>query len=90
MEAFVAKCSNVLKNTQDTGDSRTEGYNQHLLFLHVCLTLHPDMDVEQFSKKHPHGGKIGIGNSWLNTIFKRCKMLRLHAAFHDAVGVRKN
>ena len=86
---FVAKCCAVLKNIRCTGETRPEGHNQHLLFQAACLMLHPDMDIEQFSKKYPHGGKIGIGNSWLNTIFKYSKMLRLHAAFHDAFGVMK-
>jgi hypothetical protein len=66
-----------------------EGHDQHLLFLTACLMLKPDMDPEQFSKKHPHGGKIGIGNSWLNMFFKHSKILRLHAVFHDAFGVMK-
>jgi hypothetical protein len=52
--------------------------------------LHPDVEAIEMSGKHPHGGKIGIGNSWLNMFFKRCKILRLHAAFHDAFGVMKN
>jgi hypothetical protein len=81
---FVSKCYTVLKSSQ------TKEHNQHQLFLTACLLLKPDLDVEQFSKKYPHGGKIGIGDSWLNMLFNRSKMLRLHAAFHDAFGSMKS
>jgi hypothetical protein len=88
--AFVARCCAVLKNRiSGSSEIDPEGYHQHLLFITACLMLHPEMEVEQFVKKYPHGGKIGIGNSWLNVIFKRSKMLRLHAAFHDAFGVMR-
>jgi hypothetical protein len=86
---FVVKCCAVLKNLCGNNQTRDEGHNQHLLFLTACLLLHPELEVEQFSQKYPHGGKIGIGNSWLNMIFKHCKVLRLHASFHDAFGVMK-
>lgn len=63
---------------------------QHALFLVVCKILSPDINIETISKMAPHGGKIGIGDSYLNSLLKYSKVLRLHAGFHDAFGFMKS
>ncbi len=63
---------------------------QHILFLSVCLSLHPKANVKELSVLNPYGGMIGIGNStWLNWCLCRFKLFRLHAGFHDAYGFMK-
>lgn len=60
---------------------------QHILFLGVCLLLKSDVDPLIVSIKFRHGGMIGYGNSvFINSLLKRSKILRIHAAFHDASG----
>ena len=55
-------------------------------FLAACKHYSPTVDVETLSNETPYGGLIGIGDSSLERLFNFCKVLRLHAALHDASG----
>lgn len=86
---FVTLCYNQSKAPESQPQHRHICDKQHLLFLIVCKMLCPELDVTIVSAEHPHGGKIGIGNSYLNCVFRYSKILRLHAAFHDAFGLTR-
>lgn len=57
-------------------------------FLAACCVFlqHVNPDIAYFNATCPYGGLIGMGNSLLDGIFKRSKVLRLHAILHDAAG----
>lgn len=59
------------------------------LFLAVCRQVNSDCDIESIDIVEPFGGLIGPGNSRLHPYLKKYKILRLHAAFHDAYGFVK-
>ena len=40
----------------------------------------------ELDQKFPFGGLIGNGNSYLDSVFRYSKVLRLHAILHDAAG----
>ena len=52
--------------------------------------LDPEVDGEIALKFRPYGGFIGIDNSRLDPLLKPSKVLRLHAALHDATGIIKD
>ena len=83
---FVLQCAVLFSEQQQTYN----GCKQHLLFLIVCQNLLPTVDTRYIDTNYPHGGKIGIGNSSLDRVFRFSKLLRLHAAFHDAFGLMKS
>jgi hypothetical protein len=58
-------------------------------FLAVCCHLDSTIDMDFINDTCPHGGKIGIGNSVLDTLFGGSKLLRLHAVLHDGCGYMK-
>ena len=65
--------------------------NRKILFHAVCQDiLNDEYDIRQVSKDVPYGALIGIGNSKLDKVFKHLKVLRLHAAYHDAFGYCKS
>ena len=59
---------------------------RQLYFVAACSLLDPEVDGEIAFKFRPYGGFIGIDNSRLDSLLKRSKVLRLHAALHDAAG----
>ena len=63
---------------------------RRLYFVADCSLLDPEIDGEIALKCRPYGGFIGIDNSRLDPLFKRSKVLRLHAALHDAAGFIKD
>jgi hypothetical protein len=58
-------------------------------FLAACYHLNKHIDPEEIITDCPHGGLIGIGDSWLERIFGNFKVFRLHAVLHDASGYMK-
>ena len=77
---------------------------RHFFFCLVCLKIATDFNMDkndesfsdllaqnyiQLKAKCPFGGRIGVGNSRLDRFLKWSKVLRLHAAFHDAHGFMK-
>ena len=81
----------VYKNVYDNVPYIAAVDQQHALFLVICNILNKDenYDVVDISCLARDGGKIGIGDSWLNVFLKFSKVLRVHAAFHDAFGFMK-
>ena len=63
---------------------------RQLYFSAACSLLDPEVDGEIALKFRPYGGYIGIDNSRLDPLLKRSKVLRLHAALHDAAGFIKD
>ena len=83
---FVKLCCSCT-NSDIEKISAAKNDSQHTLFLTVCRTLEPNVNVYTVSNLHPDGGKIGIGNSYLNVLLKFSKILRVHSVFHDAFGL---
>ena len=83
--AFVKQCCNDGEVVDVI--SVLTGDRQHALFLTVCKNIDPSVNLYAVSELYPAGGKIGLGNSYLNEVFKFSKILRVHAAFHDAFGL---
>ena len=63
---------------------------RQLYFVAACSLLDPEVDGEIALKFRPYGCFIGIDNSRLDPLLKRSKVLRLHAALHDAAGFIKD
>ena len=60
---------------------------RQLCFVAACSLLDPEIDGEIALKFGPYGDFIGIDNSRLDPSLKRSKVLRLHAALHDALDL---
>ena len=58
--------------------------HRQLHFVAACSILDPEIDGEIELKFRPYGGLIGVDNSRLDPSLKYSKVLRLHAALHDA------
>ena len=58
-------------------------------FLAVCMFIEPNSDLQVINKLAQHGGLLGPGDSRLHKYLKHLKILRTHAAFHDAFGFMK-
>ena len=64
---------------------------QHLLFLSVCIFIKSDIHVVAISDAFQYGGMIGYGNATvINKLARVSKVMRLHAALHDAYGFMKD
>ena len=64
--------------------------HRQLYFVAACALLDPEFDGEIALKFRPYGGLIGVDNSRLDPLLKYGKILRLHAALHDAAGFVKD
>ena len=60
--------------------------HRQLYFVATCALLDPEIDGKIALKFRPYGGLIGVDNSRLDPLLKYSKVLRLHAALHDAAG----
>ena len=70
--------------------SMTDISDQHAWFLAVCLLVSPHADIEEISTIFPNGGQIGYdGARATHPTLVKYKLMRLHAAFHDAFGFMK-
>ena len=63
---------------------------RQLYFVAACFLLDPEVDGEIALKFRPYGGFIVIDISRLDPLLKRSKVLRHHAALHDAAGFIKD
>lgn len=62
-----------------------------ILFHAVCQeVLKDEYDENKINEEVPHGGLIGIGDSYLDLILNKFKIFRVHAAYHDAFGYCKS
>ena len=64
--------------------------HRQLYFVAACALLDSEIDGEIALNFRPYGGLIGVDNSRLDPLLKYSKVLRLHAALHDAAGFVKN
>ena len=58
-------------------------------FLAVCYFHDPSVDLKLINEKAPFGGIIGIGDSKLETVFGKIKVIKLHAVLHNSAGFMK-
>ena len=58
---------------------------RNLLFS-VCHCLHPKIAFREMNDLYTHGGLIGYGDSYLDSVLCYSKMFCLHAILHDAAG----
>ena len=56
------------------------------LFLIACFCRDSRHSSHEMYQKFLHGGKIGYGDSYLDSVFRFSKVFRLHAILHDAAG----
>ena len=56
------------------------------LFLSACFCWNSRLSSREMDQKFPFGGLIGYGISYLDSVFRYSKVLRLHAILHDAAG----
>ena len=53
------------------------------LFLSPCFCWDSGLSLREMDQKFKFGGLIGYGNSCLDSLFRYCKVFRLHAIIHD-------
>ena len=58
-------------------------------FLAACYLISPSVDINEIDSHSPFGGLIGVGDSCLDSLLNKFKILRLHAILHDAAGFMK-
>ena len=56
------------------------------LFSSACFCWDFSLSLHEMDQKIKFGGLIGYGNSCLDSVFRYCKVFRLHAILHDAAG----
>ena len=56
------------------------------LFLSPCFCWDSRLSSREMEQKLKLGGLIGYGNSYLDSVFRYSKVLRLHPILHDAAG----
>ena len=56
------------------------------LFLSACYYWDGTISLREVDQKFLHGGNIGYGDSYLDSVFRYSKVFRLHAKLHDAAG----
>ena len=56
------------------------------LFLDACFSGDSGLSLREMDQKFKFGGLIGYENIYLDSIFRYCKVFRLHAELHDAAG----
>lgn len=84
---FIKRTQNIYEYLKEDAVGVSQ---RNLLFHAICQELlKDDYDKEKVNKDVPYGSIIGIGNSYLDLIFNKMKIFRLHAAYHDAFGYCK-
>ena len=56
------------------------------LFLSACFFWDSGLSLREMDQKYRFGGLIECGSSYLDSMFRYSKVLRLHAILHDAAG----
>ena len=56
------------------------------LFLSACFCWDSRLSLREMDQNFKIGGKIGYGDSYLDSVFRYSKVFRLHAILHDAAG----
>ena len=78
------KASEICSNEMFSQNSKRKNY-----FLAACYLICADVNLKEVNDHAPFGGIIGMGNSSLESVLGKYKVLRLHAIFHDAAGFMK-
>ena len=86
---FIPDINKVLSNFEIVSRHFPQNETTKNAFLAVCMLVDPNSDLQVINKLAPLGGLIGPGNSRLHEYLKHLKILRAHAAFHDAYGFMK-
>ena len=86
---FIPDINKVLSNFEIVSKHFPQNETTKNALLAVFLFIDPNSDLQVINKLAPPGGLIGPGNSRLHDYFKLLKILRAHAAFHDAYWVMK-
>ena len=81
----ISEIQNNIRLKKDFEDE-TEGKNS---FLAVCYFHYPSVDLKLINEKAPFGGIICIGDSKLEKVIGKIKVIKLHALLHNAAGVMK-
>ena len=56
------------------------------LFLSACFYRYSGLSLPEMDQKFKFGGTIGYRDSYLEFLFRHCKVFSLHATLHDAAG----
>ena len=56
------------------------------LFLNACFCWDSRFSLREIDQNFNFGGTIGYGDSYLDSVFRYSKVIRLHALLHDAAG----
>ena len=56
------------------------------LFLSACFCWDSRLSLHEMAQKCKFGGLFGYGQSYLDSVFRYSKVLRLHAILHDIAG----
>ena len=56
------------------------------VFPSACFYWHGTISLREVGQKFLHGGKIGYGDSYLDSVLRYSKVLRLHAVLHYAAA----
>ena len=59
-------------------------------FLAACKCWDKNAPLDELNNNTPYGGTIGIGDSFLDTVFRHFKVFRLHAVLHDSAGALRS
>ena len=64
-----------------------QNFTRKNLFLSACYYWDGTISLQAVDQKNLHGGRIGYGDSYLDSVFRYSKVFRLHAILHDTAGV---
>ena len=59
------------------------------VFLSACYYWNWTFSLREVDQKFLHVGKIGYGDSYLDSVFRYSKVFRLNAIWHDAAGAAR-
>ena len=62
---------------------------RNILFLSACFYWEGTISLREIDQNFLHGGRIGYGDSYLDSVFRYSKVFRLHAILHDAAGAAR-
>ena len=82
---FCCYCYSILLGIE-TLFSLQKQHSEEKVFLSVFHCLDPKISLREMNELYPHGGLIGYGDSYLDSVLRYSKVFRLHAILHDAGG----